>query len=499
MNELFEVIYILYSIKHHKNDEHKKHWIFAITGMANFSICFSLNSLNLALPTIANEFGVSQGDVSWLALVYSLIPCCMLLICGKMADLYGYKRQYKIGFCFFALASFFAPLLSYNLGTLIFFRALQGIGYSLLISITQATISRTFDDHERGKALGLNSIFVSVGLASGPTVGGVLITYFSWHAIFYFSIPFCLFGFIATLLVMPQDHKESSDKTKMDWFGGLFFALSIGSLAIGLNFSDDWGITSFPFLLCLNLFITALALFIWREMKATVPLMPLHLFHNKTFTLANLTCGLSYMTQQLTIYIFPFFLINILQLPSDRAGLILLASPAAMLIASPLGGSLSDEYGTRRPAIIGLLLIALHCILVGFFKADTSVVFIVFVLLLVGCGNGMSVSAINSAILGSVPREHSGVASGMLATMRNIGNTFGTALASVMLIMGQSHYEVHNQFDNNTAYLMAQRDTFWVGLGLVFLAAVLILNIPNRPNKKKRNQGSENTHSEEVA
>ncbi|MBN7772595.1 MFS transporter [Clostridium aminobutyricum] len=468
----------------HKNDKFIKRWIFAITGMANLSVCFAINSLNLALPTLAAEFGVSQGDVSWLALVYSLIPCCMLLICGKMADLYGYKRQYEVGFCFFAFASLFAPLLSHNLVTLIFFRALQGLGYSILISITQATISRTFDDHERGKALGINSIFVSVGLASGPTIGGMLITHFSWHAIFYSSIPFCLVGLVATILVMPEDNRKTPSNIKLDWLGGLFFASSIGTLAISLNFSDDWGVTSFPFLFCMGIFLLTLGLFIRREKKISVPLMPLELFKNRTFSLANATCALSYMTQQLTIYVFPFFLINTLLLPSDKSGLILLASPAAMMIASPLGGSLSDRYGTRRPAVIGLLLIAMNCILVGFFKENMSIFFIILVLLMVGAGNGLSVSAINSAILGSVPKEHSGVASGMLATMRNIGNTFGTAIASVILIIRQTHYAIDPGLSKNAGYLLAQRDTFLVGFGLVLLAVLLIMRIPDNSQKQ---------------
>ncbi|HWS30292.1 MAG TPA: MFS transporter, partial [Clostridia bacterium] len=158
--------------------------------------------------------------------------------------------------------------------------------------------------------------------------------------------------------------------------------------------------------------------------------------------------------------------------------------PIVMMLTSPLGGGLSDKYGTRLPAVVGLSLIALNSILVGFFKENTSIIFVMFVLCMVGAGNGLSVSAINSAILGSAPKEYSGVASGMLATMRNIGQTLGTAIGSVMLIMRQTHYEEEAGFSKNAIYLFAQRDTFLVGSALAVLGILLVMQIP----KKKRIQ-----------
>jgi EmrB/QacA subfamily drug resistance transporter len=409
----------------------------------------------------------------------------MLLIFGKMADIYGYQRQYIIGFSFFAIASLLAPILSYNLLTLIVFRALQGVGYSILISITQATISKTFDDHERGKALGVNSVFVSVGLASGPIIGGILLTHFSWPSIFYFCIPFCIIGLIATVVVMPKDTIKHTERVKIDFLGGLYFAVAIGTLSIGLNFSDEWGFMSIPFSLCIVIFVLLISLFVWREKRTDTPLIPLGLFRNKTFSRANITCALSYMTQQLTAYLFPFFLINILLLKSDQAGMILLASPLVMMMTSPFGGSLSDKYGTRIPAVAGLSFIALSSILVGFFKENVSIIFVIVVLCMVGAGNGLSVSAINSAILGSAPKEYSGVASGMLATMRNTGQTLGTAIGSVMLITRQAHYEEVAGLGKSTIYIFAQRDTFFVGFILAVLGILLVMQIPRQRFRKK--------------
>ncbi|WP_243158043.1 MFS transporter [Aminipila terrae] len=245
-----------------------------------------------------------------------------------------------------------------------------------------------------------------------------------------------------------------------------------------MNFSDDWGIKSCSFTLCVVVFVLMMGVFIFWEKSAAAPLMPLKLFHNRTFSLANATCALSYMTQQLTAYLFPFFLINILLMDTDKAGLVLLASPIAMMIASPFGGDFSDKYGTKKPAVTGLVLIALNCILVGFFKENMNILLILLVLIMVGAGNGFSVSAINSAILGSAPKEYSGVASGMLATMRNIGNTFGTAVGSAMLITRQAHYASQSELSKSVIYLYAQRDTFLAGLGITLFAIVLVMKIP---------------------
>ena len=174
--------------------------IFLVTALANLTSAFALNSLNLALPVIAEEFGTSMGTVSWLSLVYSFIPSCTLLIFGRMADLYGYKKQFVGGFTVFGLGSFLLPLLANTLPSLIFFRCVQAVGYGMMISITQAMCNRSFPSNERGKALGVNSVFVSVGLAAGPTIGGILMTHFSWRAIFYFNVPLCILGIVVRLV-----------------------------------------------------------------------------------------------------------------------------------------------------------------------------------------------------------------------------------------------------------------------------------------------------------
>ena len=367
--------------------------MFIVTALANLTAAFAINSISLALPVMAEEFGVSMGTISWLSLVYSFIPSCTLLIFGRVADLYGYKKQFIGGFIVFGIASLLLPVLSYNLAALIFFRCIQAVGYGMLISITQAMCNRTFPAAERGKALGVNSVFVSVGLAAGPTIGGILMSHFSWRAIFYFNVPLCILGVVSSLLILKSDVIDETKDRRMDWLGSALFALCIGTLAVAINFSDDWGFASFNFLACLGISLVSLVLFILRENRTDMPLMHLDLFKSKVFTLANCASVFSYMSQQMNTFLTPFFLMNIYTRSRVRGFRFCDAGHAlSMMILSPIGGRMADKYGSRRPSVIGLIIIIFGCIMMSLLKEASTVYYVIFALV-------CSVSATGSAFL----------------------------------------------------------------------------------------------------
>ena len=456
-------------------DIKKSKWsVFVITSMANLGAAFAINSLNLALPFLREEFCASQAEVSWLALVYALLPCCCLLFFGRLADIYGYKRQYLLGFGFFSAASILAPLLSHSLSVLIFFRALQGIGYSMLISITQATIYRTFPPDECGRALGVNTVFVSVGFVSGPCIGGFLLEYFGWHAIFYFSAVFTVLGFFGAWFVLENDSGGKEGAVSLDLAGSIVFMAATGLFAVSLNSvgsAESYG------RLLIQLGISALLflLFVKIEKRAKYPLLPLELFRNKAFTLAGCASGLSYLTQQLTTYLFPFFLADVLLFSAKHAGSIMLTAPLLMMLMAPVGGALIDKKGTVLPAVIGLSMMGAACIGISFFTESVSIWFVIFVLMLVGAGNAFSSCAINTTILQSADRSMSGVASGALGTTRNIGNTMGIAFGSAMLELLQNHYSAGLSMAE--AHLKAQQIIFLFGAGFAAAGILLFLKL----------------------
>ncbi|MCL2472322.1 MAG: MFS transporter, partial [Treponema sp.] len=214
---------------------------------------------------------------------------------------------------------------------------------------------------------------------------------------------------------------------------------------------------------------------------AAFPLMHLSLFNNKTFSLANTVCMISYFVQQLITYLMPFYLINSLQLNPGAAGLIMLASPIFMMTSSPAGGILCDKKGTRLPAGLGLVMICAGCLIMVLFSRTAAFGVAIVTLLLVGTGNGFSVSSINTAIIGAAPAEHVGIASGMLATMRNFGQTLGVLSGSIIFALRQP---VYGLFPERKAYLFAQRDTFFFGVLMVVIAMALVWLLPHNPAKK---------------
>ena len=472
--------------------------IFGVTGLASITTATAVSSISLALPVMAEEFGVSMAAISWLALIYSLIQSCTLLIFGRLADLYGYKRQFIGGFLVFGVASVMLPVIARGLPGLILFRSLQGIGASMMISITQAMCNRAFPPHERGKALGVNSIFVSVGYAIGPSVSGLLMSSFSWRSIFYFNLPSCVLGLVMAVLILRKDELDPDVERKMDLPGSLLFAAAIGLLAIAVNYSADWGFLSAMFLGCLLGSLAFLAAFIVRERRTDMPLMKLEFYRNPVFSFANGASVCSYALQQMTNFLVPFFLINILYLSKSDSGFIMLAMPLTMMLFSPYGGKLTDSHGSRLPALAGLAILAVGCIGMCFLSATTPVAVVVVALLLYGVGNGLSVQAINAAIFSAAPREHSGMASGMVATLRNLGQGLGVAFGSAIMAVRQNYYTASGVgvgamgagsadglgaaalADGSRIYLMAQRDAFLFGLGVVMVALYCMYRIPSR-------------------
>jgi MFS family permease len=257
--------------------------VFAVSGLSTVVVALSSSSVTIAMPVMAAEFGVNMAAIGWMSLGYSLISCCTLLIFGRLADLYGYKRQFIIGLVVFGLACLLMPILSRGLEWLIFFRVAQGLGNGILMSIAQAQCVRAFQPDERGKVLGLYAMVVSVAQCAGPTLGGLLIAYFDWRSIFYFKVPFCILGIIMGALYLKKDEPPAAQSRRMDWLGSAFFAVFIGSLTFAVNMSAEWGVADIRFLICLAVCLVSLVCFIRWENYTDMPLMKLDFFKNPYF------------------------------------------------------------------------------------------------------------------------------------------------------------------------------------------------------------------------
>lgn len=391
--------------------------------------------VNIALPTLTKELGVDLTHIKWVVISYLLVITCLLLPFGRISDQYGRRKVFRAGFVIFTIGSILCGL-SPTLVTLLASRVVQGIGASMLMSNGPAIITANVPASERGKALGVLAMVVSAGLISGPSIGGVLITYFGWRSIFLANIPIGIVGIWLAGRHIKRDVLPAIHP-RFDWRGSILqmlilFAMIVcvepPSLGIALKMSR------IPWMIAL---VVMCALFLKVESRAAAPILDFSLLKNRTFWSGNLASLLSFISFSSVTVMMPFFLEEVMQFAPGRAGLFMTAVPLTIFFVAPISGRLSDKLGSRGLSVVGALVGSIGLfVMAGAFgmgiHAEASSSAIVLALCSMGLANGIFQSPNNNAIMGAVPQSKLGVASALLATIRNLGLVTGTGLATAL-------------------------------------------------------------------
>jgi EmrB/QacA subfamily drug resistance transporter len=386
--------------------------------------------VNVALPTITSSLGSDVAIIEWVVIAYLLTITCILLTMGRIADLYGLRRLYAIGFVIFTIGSVFCGF-SASAVQLIASRVLQAIGASILMAIGLAIITKVFPVNERGKALGIGGSIVSIGIMTGPVLGGLIISAVGWRWIFLINIPIGIIGAYAVMKILRKD--EVFEKRRFDYLGAGLLLVSIAAVLLALNQGGYLGWSSPLIIAMFIVFIIAFAFFIVVELRSKDPIMQLGIFRNRVFTTSILSSLIAFLVLFTVTIRMPFYLQDILNYEPWQIGLMLTAMPIAMSAAAPLSGWVSDRMGSRLLTTIGMSVIALTMVLIAMLTANSTAVDIYVRLALLGVGMGIFASPNNNAIMGSVPRERLGMGSGMIATIRNTGMSFGIAFSGALL------------------------------------------------------------------
>ncbi|ADY57362.1 drug resistance transporter, EmrB/QacA subfamily [Syntrophobotulus glycolicus DSM 8271] len=402
--------------------------LFAVAA-GTFMAPLDSSVVNIALPSIAAHFQESMSTVQWVILAYLLIISSLLLAYGRLGDLYGHKKIYMAGFVIFTLGSLFCGI-SFSVHALIFFRALQAIGAGMLMSMGPAIITNTSLPQERGKSLGIIAISVSVALSVGPVLGGFLTAQFGWQSIFLINIPVGIAALVFSHLVIPNLDRRQAQP--FDAKGALLLFIALISILFPLNYADNLGWASPVIWGLLLAGIILLVLFVLLEKKIPSPMIDLSLFTNRLFTMGNLSALLNYMALFSVTWIMPFYLQEIKHLSPSAAGLMLIPMPLTTMIIAPLSGSLSDKFDTRYISSLGMGVTAIGLFLLSRLEADSSTMSLILSFMIVGLGSGMFQAPNNSAVMGTVAPNRRGIASSMLAMMRNIGMSFGVAISGAV-------------------------------------------------------------------
>ncbi|WP_119069893.1 DHA2 family efflux MFS transporter permease subunit [Rubrobacter indicoceani] len=404
--------------------------VLSAVSVGTFMATLNTSIVNVSLPTIAADLGVAVTEVEWIVIAYLLSTGVLLLTFGRLGDVLGYHRLYVAGFAVFAVAGTVCGFAG-GIGTLTGLRVVQGIGAAAVQAVGPAIVSSTFDDSERGKALGINAISVSVGLALGPTLGGLIAEVLSWRWIFFINFPIGVIGLVWVMRVLPRSSTSSDqtfDPTGAVIAGGMLFAL-----LFALVEGADLGWSSPTIITLLALALVLFIAFIVVELRMEQPMFDLRLFAVRPFAAGSFSLLVAFVALLSALYLMPFFLQNGQGLTVLQAGLLITPLSLTTLVVAPFSGALSDRIGTTVLPTVGLGFIALGVFSLTTMDAGTTGLGVVWRMVLIGFGLGVFNSPNQSAIIGSVPRRRLGTASGTIAQMRITGQVLGVAASGAIL------------------------------------------------------------------
>ncbi len=413
------------------NSVNRTKWMSLLAiGMGVFMGTLDMSIVNVSLPTLVQEFETSFATIQWVILGYVLVVTSMMLGAARLGDMFVKKRLYCLGLGLFTIGSLlcgFAP----TVGWLIAFRILQGCGAVINQALGMAIIVEVFPDSERGRALGFMGSIVSVGLAMGPAIGGIIVGMIGWRWIFWVNVPICIFAVLVVVRFLPTTIPYIG-KQRFDLWGAFAILMTLGFYSIGMTMGQDTGFSSRVVQMFLILAGIGFFAFPLLEKHMDQPMVDLSLFKNILFS-TNLVMGLlTFIVLGGGVFILPFFLQLVLGYPPQVIGFLLMAIPVTVAIVAPLAGAVSDRYGPRGISLIGLLILAAGCFSISTCHEGMSAWGYILRTIPLGLGIGTFQSPNNSAVMGAAPQKRLGVASGLLALSRNLGQTTGIPLVGCL-------------------------------------------------------------------
>jgi len=404
-----------------------------IAVLAGFLTPFDLSAVNIALPTIAGEFFMDAVSLSWVATAYLLGSAVFLVPFGRIADIHGRKKIFSAGLMVFTFASF-TMIFSVWPEMIILLRVVQGIGAALIFGTAVAILTSVTPPRERGKALGIYTTAVYLGLSMGPFLGGFLVTSFGWRSIFVINVPL---GILILAIIRTKLEGEWADARgeSFDLSGALLYGLALVCVMYGFSLLPD---VSGILLVVTGTLV--LAAFVWWEYRTPSPLINLSLFlKNRVFAFSNLAALINYSATFSVTFFLSFYLQYIKGFSPALAGTILFTQPVVQALFSSFAGRLSDRIEPGRIASVGMALTACGLFLLSLLSADTALVYLIGTLVLLGLGFAFFSSPNTNAVMSSVTKPYYGVASGTLGTMRLVGQmlSMGIAMVIISLLIGR--------------------------------------------------------------
>lgn len=407
----------------------------------------------IAFPELTRVFRTDLSTVMWVVVGYILVSSSLMLILGKLSDSIGRSRIYTTGIAIFTVG-LTACGLAQSITQLVLFRILQAVGAAMCVGCGTAIVTEAFPAGETGRGLGMLSISVSLGFILGPFVGGILLEWLDWRALFYVRIPVGLCTLIMAIVLLKKDTIQPG-KIRLDILGTVISSAAIFCLVFGMGLIKTHGPAASAVLFFVSSGVILLIVFIWVERRAVNPIVDLALFKNKTFSYAMAGLFLFFLAGPAYVLLMPFYLLEALRLSPLETGMLLAVVSLTTLIASPISGAVSDRIGRRCPSSLGAAAAGAAFFFMLGFDLETRVWAIIPVLVLLGLGVGAFQPPNNSTIMSAAGSDHLGSASALIATERQVGISLGMALASAIFSARQEvHQDLLRLQDMDAAHVL---------------------------------------------
>ena len=404
----------------------RRYW--AILGIILAIVMSVLDStiVNVALPSIARDFGASAAASIWVVNAYQLAILMLLLPLASLGEIVGYRRVSQTGIIVFTLASI-ACALAPSLLTLSIARAIQGVGAAGIMSVNAALVRFTYPQRSLGRAIGINAFAVATASAVGPTIAAGILAVAHWRWLFGINVPIGILALCLALWAWPASPRSSR---ALNYVGALLYAGAFGALLSGLESLAHHAAT--PLAVAQIALGVALGWLLTRhELPRAAPLLPFDLLRRPIFALSILTSVCSFMAQMTALVALPFE-IQRLGHSAVETGLFITPWPVALAITAPIAGRLADRYPAGILGGLGLMVMATGLLLLAFFPATGTSFGFIWRMALCGLGFGFFQSPNNRTIMAAAPRERSGAAGGMLSAARLLGQTLGAAGVAIV-------------------------------------------------------------------
>lgn len=410
--------------------------------------------VNVALPVISTEFGVSESATIWLVTIYQLIIVMLLLPLSSVGDQYSYRRIFLLGVIVFTVGSGLCAL-SESFSMLVVARGLQALGGAGVMSVNIALTRIIYPRNILGRGLALNAIFIAIATAAGPSLAGWILSVTTWHWLFIINIPFGVIAFFIGLNTLPAN-PHVPEHPRFDWTGSVLNVVFFGLLFCSLGNIVQKG----DLAICIVMLVVALGVgvvYVRREMKSENPMFPVDLFKIRLYSTSIFTSVSSFIAQNLTIISLPFLFLSVLKFSELATGLVMTPWPLATMIVSPVIARWIERHNAAYTAASGMLIFIAGLILLLYIPEDAGEWDIVWRMAVCGLGFGFFQTPNNIVMVMATPVERTGAAGGMQSTARLTGQTLGSTCVTIVFALVST-------------ITISIRACLWVAIGFAALA-----------------------------